>query len=105
MARAVYRNAKRYDAPLAKSETDEVSNSILRGIIYMEPLTPAIVTLKKGEGRTIKAGGAWIYDNEIASITGTFKTGVSRYGAIKDVDFAPILEKVMTQSEVAGHEG
>ena len=25
---------------------------------------PAI-TLKKGEGRTIKAGGAWIYDNEI----------------------------------------
>ena len=25
-----------------------------------------IVTLKKGEGRTIKAGGAWIYDNEIA---------------------------------------
>ena len=25
----------------------------------------AIVTLKKGEGRTIKAGGAWIYDNEI----------------------------------------
>ena len=30
---------------------------------------------------------------------------VSRYGAIKDVDFAPILEKVMTQSEVAGNEG
>ena len=24
----------------------------------------AIVTLKKGEGRTIKAGGAWIFDNE-----------------------------------------
>ena len=22
----------------------------------------AIVTLKKGEGRTIKAGGAWIFD-------------------------------------------
>ena len=22
-----------------------------------------IVTLKKGEGRTIKAGGAWIFDN------------------------------------------
>ena len=30
---------------------------------------------------------------------------VSRYGAIKDVDFAPILEKVMTPSEVAGNEG
>jgi len=34
-----------------------------------------IVTLKKGEGRTIKAGGAWIFDNEIASITGTFNNG------------------------------
>lgn len=34
-----------------------------------------IVTLKKGEGRTIKAGGAWIYDNEIDTITGTFKNG------------------------------
>ena len=27
-----------------------------------------IVTLKKGEGRTIKAGGAWIFDNEIDTI-------------------------------------
>ncbi len=34
-----------------------------------------IVTLKKGEGRTIKAGGAWIFDNEIASIAGSFKNG------------------------------
>ena len=34
-----------------------------------------IVTLKKGEGRTIKSGGAWIYDNEIESIHGTFKNG------------------------------
>ena len=35
----------------------------------------AIVTLKKGEGRTIKAGGAWIYDNEIASVVGSFADG------------------------------
>ena len=34
-----------------------------------------IVTLKKGEGRTIKAGGLWIYDNEIDTITGTFQNG------------------------------
>ena len=33
------------------------------------------VTLKKGEGRTIKAGGMWIYDNEIESIMGTFENG------------------------------
>lgn len=35
----------------------------------------AVVTLKKGEGRTLKAGGAWIYDNEIASIMGEFSDG------------------------------
>ena len=34
-----------------------------------------IVTLKPGEGRSFKAGGLWIYDNEIASIKGTFKNG------------------------------
>lgn len=35
----------------------------------------AIVTLKTGEGRTIKAGGAWIYDNEIANVVGSFDDG------------------------------
>ncbi|MCD8197903.1 MAG: class I SAM-dependent rRNA methyltransferase [Lachnospiraceae bacterium] len=34
-----------------------------------------IVTLKKGEGRTVKAGGAWIYDNEIESVAGHFEDG------------------------------
>ena len=34
-----------------------------------------IVTLKKGEGRTIKSGGAWVFDNEIDTITGRFKNG------------------------------
>ena len=35
----------------------------------------AIVTLKKGEGRTVKSGGAWIFDNEIASVTGSVDDG------------------------------
>lgn len=35
----------------------------------------AVVTLKKGEGRTLKAGGAWVFDNEIESITGGFTNG------------------------------
>ena len=35
----------------------------------------AVVTLKKGEGRTIKAGGLWIFDNEIDSIMGGFTNG------------------------------
>ncbi len=35
----------------------------------------AVVTLKKGEGRTIKAGGMWIYDNEIDTVMGDFDDG------------------------------
>ena len=35
----------------------------------------AIVTLKKGEGRTIKVGGMWIFDNEIDTILGSFENG------------------------------
>ncbi len=35
----------------------------------------AIVTLKTGEGRTIKAGGAWVFNNEIETITGRFHNG------------------------------
>ncbi len=38
-------------------------------------MSEAMVTLKKGEGRTLKAGGSWIYDNEIASIMGKFENG------------------------------
>ncbi|MBR1470531.1 MAG: class I SAM-dependent rRNA methyltransferase [Lachnospiraceae bacterium] len=34
-----------------------------------------VVTLKKGEGRTLKAGGAWVYDNEIAAVQGTYTNG------------------------------
>lgn len=33
------------------------------------------VTLKKGEGRSLKAGGLWIYDNEIASVIGSGENG------------------------------
>lgn len=35
----------------------------------------ATVRIKKGQGRTLKAGGAWIYDNEIDAITGEFQNG------------------------------
>ena len=33
------------------------------------------VTLKKGGGREFKAGGAWIYDNEISKVEGSFENG------------------------------
>lgn len=43
----------------------------------------ANVILKKGEGRTVKAGGFWIYDNEIDYIDGEFVPG----DVIKVYDF------------------
>ena len=36
---------------------------------------PGIVHIKKGEARALKAGGAWIYDNEIERTEGTFDNG------------------------------
>lgn len=38
-------------------------------------MAEAIVTLKKGEGRSLKAGGLWVFDNEIDTIVGTFTNG------------------------------
>ena len=38
-------------------------------------MSEAVVTLKKGEGRSLKAGGMWIFDNEIQSVTGSFRDG------------------------------
>ncbi len=35
----------------------------------------AIVKLKKGEGRYLKAGGAWVFDNETAEIDGDYENG------------------------------
>ena len=35
----------------------------------------ATVRVRKGAGRSLKAGGAWIYDNEIEAIEGEFENG------------------------------
>ena len=51
-------------------------------------MSQAIVTLKKGEGRTVKAGGAWIYDNEIDTIMGSFTDG--DIVIVKDFDGYPM---------------
>lgn len=37
--------------------------------------TQAIVHIRKGEARSLKAGGMWIYDNEIERIEGEFENG------------------------------
>ena len=56
----------------------------------------AIVTLKKGEGRIIKAGGAWIFDNEIDTITGRFKNG--EVVTVHDFDGYPMGKGFINQN-------
>ena len=55
-----------------------------------------IVTLKKGEGRTIKAGGLWIFDNEIDTIVGTFKNG--QIVTVHDFDGYPMGRGFINQN-------
>ena len=38
-------------------------------------MSMASVTLKKGQGRSLKAGSMWIFDNEIDSVRGQFQNG------------------------------
>ena len=54
------------------------------------------MTLKKGEGRTIKAGGAWIFDNEIDTITGRFKNG--EVVTVHDFDGYPMGKGFINQN-------
>lgn len=44
----------------------------------------AVVRIQKGKGRTLKSGGAWIYDNEIDTIYGDYKNG--DFVTIEDFD-------------------
>ena len=46
------------------------------------------VTLKKGEGRNLKAGGLWVYDNEIAAVAGGGENGT--LAVVKDFDGYPM---------------
>ncbi len=48
----------------------------------------AVVSLKKGEGRLLKSGGMWIFDNEIASIMGSFQNG--EIVLVRDFDGYPL---------------
>ncbi len=55
-----------------------------------------VVTLKKGEGRTLKAGGLWIYSNEIDTITGRFKNG--DVVTVRDFDGYPMGKGFINQN-------
>lgn len=55
-----------------------------------------VVVLRKGEGRTVKAGGAWIFDNEISSIHGSFKNG--SIVRVEDFDGFPMGKGFINQN-------
>ena len=60
----------------------------------------AVVTLKKGEGRSLKKGGPWVYDNEIASIMGSFVDGDVVF--VHDFDGYPLGKGfINTKSRIA----
>lgn len=54
----------------------------------IEDKTQITVVLKKGEGRTIKAGGSWVYDNEIDKIVGDVTDG--QIVKVEDFDGYPM---------------
>ncbi len=73
----------------------------------------AVVTLKKGEGRTLKSGGMWVYDNEIGSVMGTAADG--DIVAVHDFDGYPmgkgffnshskIRVRMMTRNKNGGYQ-
>ena len=60
-------------------------------------MAEAVVVLKKGEGRTIKAGGAWIFDNEIDTIEKLLSIKPDVFKCFKEVDYPTFfyLEKAV----------
>ncbi len=60
---------------LARALTGRVRSVYNTGRKKVSPMNTATVTLKEGEGRALKTGGPWIYDNEVASIEGAFSDG------------------------------
>lgn len=63
------------------------------------------VKLKKGEGRSLKAGGLWIYDNEIDYVEGDFENDAVIDGEIVNVfdfdDYPLGVGFINTQSKIA----
>lgn len=55
-----------------------------------------IVTIKKGEGRALKQGGLWIFDNEIDTIMGSFKNG--EVVVVHDFDGYPLGKGYINQN-------
>ncbi len=68
----------------------------------------AVITLKKGEGRLLREGGCWVFDNEIAYVSGSYENGdIVTVKSAEDVflgkgyinDHSKIRVRVLTRSE------
>lgn len=71
-------------------------------------MEPIIVHLKQGEGRLLRRGGFWVFDNEIESIEGTYTNGdfvsvVSHTGTFMGTGFinehSKIRVRIMTKQK------
>lgn len=60
------------------------------------PMDTAAVILKKGEGRLLKSGGSWIFDNEIARTEGAFLNG--GIVEVRDFDGYPLGKGYINQN-------
>ena len=61
----------------------------------------ATVRIRKGQGRSLKSGGAWVYDNEIEAIEGSFENG--GLVNVEDFDGYPLgCGFINTRSHITG---
>lgn len=56
-------------------------------------MNDTVITLKKGEGRLLKSGGLWVFDNEIAEVKGNFENG--DLVSVQDFDGYPMGQGVI----------
>jgi len=59
-------------------------------------MNETMVTLKKGEGRYVRSGGLWIFDNEIDTIKGRFHNG--EVVSVQDFKGAPVGRGYINQN-------
>ena len=66
-------------------------------------MSDAVVTLRKGAGRTLKQGGPWIYDNEIESIMGSFEDGdiVIVHDYVRQLESEPFADLILSHPVMA----
>ena len=68
-------------------------------------MSGTIITLKKGGGRQLKGGGLWIYDNEIAQVSGPFENGDIVYLTNKETGKRLLSMVEMSSNDIKKYKG